>query len=91
MRELKDSLSERFASGVGRSGGYAEAGRQDLRPMQPGTEGRLATYCFKGTKAKWSSDGSRSPMAILSDLESTGQGIALWEEFTAAVTGDACS
>jgi len=27
-------------------------------------------------------------MAILSDLESTGEGFALWEEFSAAVSAD---
>jgi hypothetical protein len=31
-------------------------------------------------------DGSRTPMAILDDLEATGEGLDLWDELTAAVT-----
>jgi hypothetical protein len=59
-----------------------------VRPVRPGTEGALASYCFKGTTMRWSTEGSRTPMAILSDLESTGEGFALWEEFNAAVSAD---
>ena len=61
---------------------------QDLGPITPGTEGPLATYCFKGTTIYRDLDGSRSPMAILDDLESTGEGLALWDELTAAVSAD---
>ena len=31
--------------------------------------------------------GSRTPMAILADLKETGEGLGLWKEFSAAVTG----
>ncbi len=93
MDRLRDSLAARFAQGVERSGGHAAVDRQDLRPMTPGTEERLANYLFKGTRLlkgtrPWSMDGSRSPMDILDDLESTGEGLHLWDEITAAVSAD---
>ena len=59
---------------------------QDLQPMTSGTEGLLASYLFKGTTIGRSRNGSRTPMAILDDLEATGEGLALWEEWTAAVS-----
>jgi Replication protein len=90
MDRLRDSLAARFAHGVERGGGHAAVDRQDLRLMTPGTEERLAHYLFKGTrlsKATPSSmDGSRNPMDILDDLESTGEGLHLWDEITDAVT-----
>jgi hypothetical protein len=58
--------------------------QQDLQPMTPGTEAALANYLFKGTRMRW--DDSRTPMAILSDLESTGKGLDLWDELTTAVS-----
>jgi hypothetical protein len=93
MHRLRASLAARFARGVERSGGHAAVDRQDLRPMTPGTEERLANYLFKGTRLlkgtrPWSMDGSRSPMDILDDLESTGEGLHLWDEITAAVSAD---
>ena len=54
--------------------------------MTPGTEGALANYFFNGTTMRPSDDGSRTPMAILSDLESTGEGFDLWDELTTTVT-----
>ena len=86
-RRLRASLATRFAHGVARSGGHAALDRQDLRPTTPGTEQRLANYLFKGTRSG-SMDGSRTPMAILDDLESTGEGLNLWDEITAAVSAD---
>lgn len=83
---LKASIIRRFLRRIRRSGGHAEAGGQDLQPMRPGTEEQLANYCLKGTKPRWKRDGSRSPMAILWDLMSAGLGMALWREFTSAVT-----
>jgi hypothetical protein len=56
--------------------------------MAPRTEERLANYLFKGTRSHWSVDGSRTPMAILDDLESTGEGLHLWDEITTAVSAD---
>ena len=56
--------------------------------MAPGTEGPLSTYCFKGTTIYRDLDGSRTPMAILDDLEATGEGRALWDELTTAVSAD---
>ncbi len=86
MHGLRASLAARFVRGVERSGGYAAADRQDLRPMAPGTEKRLANYLFKGTRSHWSRDGSRTPLAILDDLEASGEGLHLWDEITAAVS-----
>ena len=60
MHRLRASLAARFARGVERSGGHAAVDRQDLRPMTPGSEKRLANYLFKGTRSYWSMDGSRS-------------------------------
>src|SRR4029077_18349973 len=80
------SLATRFARGVARRGGHASLDGQDLKPMTPGTEGRLANYFFNGTTMRPSSDGSRTPIAILSDLESTGEGIDLWDELTTTVS-----
>ena len=88
MHRLRASLAARFFRGVERSGGHAAVDRQDLRPMAPRTEERLANYLFKGTRSHWSVDGSRTPMAILDDLESTGEGLHLWDEITAAVSAD---
>ena len=91
MHRQRASLAARFVRGVERSGGHAAVDRQDLRPMAPGTEERLANYLFKGTRQvkgtrQWSRDGSRTPMDILDDLESTGEGLHLWDEITAAVS-----
>ena len=85
-RRLRASLATRFARGVERSGGHAALDRQDLRPIMAGTQQRLANYLFKGTKSGRSRDGSRTPMDILDDLESTGEGLQLWDEITAAVS-----
>jgi hypothetical protein len=87
-RRLRASLAARFFRGVERSGGHAAVDRQDLRPMAPRTEERLANYLFKGTRSHWSVNGSRTPMAILDDLESTGEGLHLWDEITDAVSTD---
>jgi len=88
MDGLKASLATRFARGVARRGGRAAVGGQDLQPMTPGTQERLANYLFKGTTIDRRKDGSRRPMAILDDLESTGEGLALWNELTTAVSAD---
>jgi len=88
LNTLRASVTTRFARGVARSGGHATVLGQDLRPMAPGSEGPLAFYCFKGTTMYRDVDGSRAPMAILDDLESTGEGLALWDELTAAVSAD---
>jgi hypothetical protein len=86
LADLKASLARRFVRGIRCTGGNAQMSGQDLKPIQPGTEERLATYCLKGNRQHRSEDGSRSPMAILSDLSDTGQGLPLWQEFTSAVT-----
>jgi Replication protein len=86
MEGLRASVAGRFVRGVTRGGGHALIERQDLRPMVVGTGSRLANYLFKGTTMRWGADGSRTPIAILSDLESTGEGFDLWNELTAAVS-----
>jgi hypothetical protein len=83
--DLMAPLAARFIRGIQSCGGDANLASQDLRPVRAGTESPLASYCFKGTKLRRSPDGSRSPMAILADLDATGGGSALWEEFTTAV------
>lgn len=88
MDRLRASLAARFFRGVEHSGGHAAVDRQDLRPMMPGTEERLANYLFKGTRSHRLMGGSRTPMDILDDLESTGVGLHLWDEITAAVSAD---
>lgn len=88
LDRLKASLTARFARGVERFGGHAAVDGQDLRLMTPGTEAELAGYLFKGTRVRRSPDGSRTPMAILDDLEATGEGMALWDEWTTATSGD---
>jgi hypothetical protein len=88
LNELRASLAARFARGVHCKGGHATLGGQDFRPMTPGTEGALANYLFKGTTMRWFLDGSRTPMAILNDLESTGEGLALWDELTTGVSAN---
>jgi hypothetical protein len=86
LNRLRASVTRRFARGVARSGGHASVDGQDLRPMRSGTEEPLATYCFKGTTIYRPPDSSRAPMAILDDLEATGEGLGLWDELTAAVS-----
>jgi len=85
---LRASVATRFARGVAGRGGHTVLDAQDLCPMTPGTEGPLATYCFKGTTIYRDLHGSRTPMAILDDLEATGEGRALWDELTTAVSAD---
>ena len=86
MDGLRASLATRFARGVARRGGHASVDGQDLQPMTAGTEGALANYHFNGTTMRWSRDGSRTPIAILSELESTGEGLDLWDELTTTVS-----
>lgn len=83
---LRDSIGTRFANGVAGRGGYAAVHLQDLRQATPGTEERLADYCLKGTTMQISSHGSRTPMAILDHLESTGEGRPSWDEFATVVS-----
>jgi hypothetical protein len=85
--ELKARVTARFIRGIRAGGGAAGGDGQHLDAIQPRSETRLATYYAKGTTARWKSDGSRTPMAILADLNETGDGLGLWKEFTAAVTG----
>src|SRR4029077_18583586 len=59
---LRAAVATRFARGVAGRGGHTVPDAQDLRPMTPGTEGPLATYCFKGTTNYRDLDGSRTPM-----------------------------
>lgn len=86
QQELKDRVSKRFIRGVGASGGVATGEGQHLSLIRPPSESRLISYFAKGTTARWKPDGSRTPMAILSDLKETGEGLGLWKEFEAAVT-----
>src|SRR5262249_18998226 len=87
LYELKDRVSARFIRGIRVAGGVAAGDGQHLSVMQPRSESRLITYYAKGTTARWTPDGSRNPMAILADLNETGEGLGLWKEFSAAVTG----
>lgn len=84
--ELKDRLTARFLRGIRAAGGRATTDGQDLFLMRPHSERQIASYCSKATTARWNID-SRSPMAILSDLKETGEGVDLWKEFSATVTG----
>jgi hypothetical protein len=84
--ELKDRTSARFIRKIKAAGGAATGDGQDLTVLRPRPEARLITYFAKGTTARWKPDGSRTPMAILADLNETGEGLDLWKEFTAAVT-----
>jgi hypothetical protein len=80
--ELADSITSRFARGVRVDGGRAHAHCQELTPFPPGGERALASYCCKGTTPRKSANGSRTPLAILGDLRSSGDGANLWREFT---------
>jgi hypothetical protein len=84
--DLWDRLTARFLSGIRTAGGRASLGAQGLAANQPGSECRIARYCAKGTTV-YRTGVSRSPMAILADLKETGDGVGLWKEFGAAVTG----
>ena len=53
-----------------------------------GDRGTVGQLSLQGNQVHWSMDGSRTPMAILDDLESTGEGLHLWDEITAAVSAD---
>lgn len=86
LDDLKASLAGRFTRRICSLGGQADISGQNLKTLVPGTEEQLAAYCLKGNKPIWSDGGSRSPMAILADISTTGQGMQLWKEFTAAVT-----
>jgi hypothetical protein len=83
--ELKDRLAPRYINGITGAGGHALYSRQDLHSIHPGTERTVARYYTKGTTGEWT-ENSRTPMAILANLQTTGEGIDLWKEFSAAVT-----
>ncbi|OMC14936.1 protein rep [Mycobacterium sp. SP-6446] len=83
--QLKDRLTARFVRGIRAAGGQASFAGQDLHPMEPNSENRLAGYCVKGTTVG-QSEGSKTPMGILTSLKETGEGVGLWKEFSAAVT-----
>lgn len=83
--DLRDRLSARFVRDVRAASDRASFEAQDLVPMKPGSECRLADYCAKGATVCRKED-SRTPMAILADLKETGDGVGLWKEFSAAVT-----
>lgn len=85
LYELEHRLVARFIRGIKVVGGRASCAGQDLCPMLQGSECQLADYCAKGTTV-WHSNNSRTPMAILADFKETGDGLALWKEFSAAVT-----
>lgn len=51
LNGLRASVARRFARGIARRGGHTVLNAQDLGPITPGTEGPLATYCFKGTES----------------------------------------
>jgi hypothetical protein len=88
MDRLKSSLTARFKNGLGQRGGNASVAGQALEAMQPLSEHKLAAYWCNGTTERVGRSGSRSPIAILSDLERTGEGTDLWAEWTAC-TSDA--
>jgi hypothetical protein len=82
LADLKHTLATRFIDGLQERGGSAAFSGQDLRLITAGTEGAVASYCFKGTTPYCSRDGSRSPIKILADIDATGEGLPLWQEFT---------
>jgi hypothetical protein len=57
LEGLGASLATRFARGVADRGDHAAVDCQDARPVRPGTEGALASYCIKGTTMRWSTEG----------------------------------
>ncbi|WP_165607327.1 protein rep [Mycolicibacter sinensis] len=85
---MRVAMAERFQDGVREAGGTAMLTGQKIKPYIPGTHERLATYCFKGLMI-WRSRvrPTRSPMAVLEDLEATGEGGDLWNEFAKAAVG----
>ncbi|UCZ59722.1 protein rep [Mycolicibacterium phocaicum] len=86
LQALMDSLFRRYERGIARSGGRAGRYAQDLVLFERTELRHLAEYVFKGTTS-YRKTGSRSPIAILDDLETIGEGIELWEEYVAASHG----
>lgn len=82
LEGLWGPVAKSFVGGISRSGGRAAIARQQLLPVEPGTEGRLANYLSKGTTLR--TDRCLYPMDILDRLESTGEGAELWKELTEA-------
>jgi hypothetical protein len=80
LQRLRDEAADRFARGVERSGGKAERPGQDLRSIAAMDSRDVAAYCHKGLRIGRSGD-SRTPMAILDDLRTGGEGADRWEEF----------
>ncbi len=78
------ALATRFMRGVRDGGGDAELSGQHLRFASSHSLGELSRYCFKGLTVQQSSQGARTPMAVLNDLEATGKGVDLWIEFNDA-------
>lgn len=87
VRELEDRVTARFIGGVRTAGGYATRNGQQLDLLQSRSELSTARYYAKATTGRWTTDGSRSPMAILADWHGAGEGNGgLWHEFRSAVT-----
>ncbi len=77
--EVGDRLMTRFLSGVRAAGGTADLARQHLAIGYGDGQG-LVRYCLKGPTVS-SSEHGRSPLVLLADLETTGEGIDLVKEF----------
>jgi hypothetical protein len=81
LERMRTALATRFIRGVVDGGGRAELPCQDLRANHAQDCHALASYCFKGLTIHQFSSGSRTPMAILNDLEARGEEFELWSEF----------
>ncbi|MCV7366650.1 protein rep [Mycolicibacterium duvalii] len=71
LAQLKSVIADRFVQAIHRQGGSADRQGQDLRMVEVNTERTIAAYCLKGTTIYRSDDGSRTPMQVLADIEST--------------------
>ena len=82
LYDLRGRFAPRFIEGIKDAGGQALLRGQHIGPWERGTERRLAEYCAKGTTVWRSTEGSRTPMAMLADLKETGEGHREWNEFS---------
>jgi Replication protein len=86
LAQLESRVAQRFQRGIRGAGGEADTSSQRVTSHEYGTSSWQAHYPCKGLRIHRKGDSGRSPMAILDDLEASGEGCDLWTEFAQTAT-----
>ncbi|MBY0288622.1 MAG: protein rep [Mycobacteriaceae bacterium] len=81
LAQLETRVAQRFQRAIRGAGGQADCSSQRVTSHEYGARSWQARYPFKGLRIHRTCDGGRSPMAILDDLEASGEGLELWTAF----------